>query len=70
MADWIGHSVANWPIWALVLVIIIVAIVWIFFALAGNGAELPWRREWWEDKEKRLKKEAEKRNAKLKARKG
>lgn len=64
MAEWIGHTIANWPGWLIIITLIIVAIIWIIWQLATAP---PWgysKYEWPEDKKKRLQK------AKKKTRKG
>jgi len=63
MTDWIGHLIANWPIWIVIPLLIIGGAIWFAvdaYLLAPNGR----RHEWPEDKKKRLAKE------KLKTKKG
>lgn len=56
MAEWIGHFIANWPIWLVIPIAFLVGIVWLFlnpytglaFGTSSN------KYEWPEDKKKRL----------------
>ncbi len=71
MTEWIGHLIANWPLWAVVIVLIIASIVWLFYYSTTAAGEFPWKKkEWWQDRYKRLEKEAEANRAKLKVKKG
>lgn len=63
MADWLGQLIASWPFWA-----VIVLVVFLFIGTYASEV-LPWmpsKQEWWIDKQKRLEKENQKKNAKTK----
>ncbi len=73
MAEWIGHLIANWPVWLVVIAIFIVTITWIVTQALWYGGLSPFeKKEWWQDREKRLQIEAKRRSKKLimKAKKG
>lgn len=71
MAEWIGYFIANWPMWAVVITLIIVSIFWFTYYLSSHDVNLPWKKkEWWQDKAKKLEKQAEAKQSKLKAKKG
>lgn len=56
MADWLGHFIANWPLWAVILVVILLLIGWFLYATGIAEGLWPFeRREWWQDKAKRQK---------------
>ena len=68
MTDWIGHLIANWPMWIVIPLLIIGAIAYFLleiYILAPNRRGY----EWPEDKKKRLAKEQAKK-VKLKLKKG
>jgi hypothetical protein len=59
MYDWIGHFIANWPVWAVTILIILLCIVWFLYQIIYLGVDFPrQKKEWWQDREARLKKEA------------
>jgi hypothetical protein len=65
MAEWIGHFIANWPVWLVVATLLIISIVWIVCYVANADAEFPWKKkEWWQDRYRRLEKEAKAKQAK------
>lgn len=56
MTEWIGHLIASWPSWMMLPTAIIAAIL----LLVGYMYIHSWpfvKREWWQDREARLKKE-------------
>jgi hypothetical protein len=58
MAEWLGHLIANWPVWAVLLTLILVGIAWMVYELTTTEGSL-WpmrRREWWQDKIKNQQK--------------
>ena len=57
MESWIGHMIANWPVWVVILLIIIGVITWFFAYGIDGGWSNTSRYEWPEDKKKRLAKE-------------
>lgn len=66
MSEWIGDFIAGWPLWAVIIVLLAVSVVWITFYL--GSLDWPWeKKEWWQDRAKRLEKEEK---AKMKQRKG
>lgn len=58
MAEWLGELMANWPLWALIVGVSIAVIGWCFYYLVrDDGWPLPiYKKEWWQDREKRLAK--------------
>ncbi len=64
MAEWIGRVIADWPIWLIIPIVILVVIGWFMWQTASSGWIGNKRYEWPEDKKRRLEK------AKLKAKKG
>jgi uncharacterized protein HemY len=66
MTDWLGHLIAGWPIWLVIPILIVVAIVWFLI----NALEWPYgssrKYEWPEDKKKRLQKQRSKKIMKVK----
>lgn len=65
MAEWIGHLIANWPI-VLVLPIAIIAGILFTFSTSMVDAFFPTRKEWWQDRQKRIEKELTTKKAKAK----
>lgn len=56
MADWLGHLIANWPLWAVAAVVIILFIGWFLYAIGVADGIWPFeRREWWQNKINRKK---------------
>jgi len=73
MTDWIASIIANWPAWLVLTAVLIIAIIWIFGEAVFYGGLSPFeKKEWWQDKEKRLALKAKKKNdqLKMKERKG
>ena len=71
MTDWLGHLIANWPLWLVIPALIIAGFLWFFIYALGWPFAIPGRKyEWPEDKKARLAKQEAKRNAKLKLKKG
>lgn len=53
MAEWLGNFIANWPLWATIIALLIVAVIGFIYVVSIGGAELPWKKkEWWQDKDK------------------
>jgi len=65
MIDWIGHLIANWPVWALVAFLIVATIVYFVIEIAPSW---PAHRTWWQDEQGSPKKDTQRSQAK--ARKG
>lgn len=57
MIDFIGQLAADWPFWAAIGVAVLIWFCAYFFDVALFR---PNKEEWWEDKEKRLKRESKK----------
>ena len=70
MAEWIGHLIANWPIWAIIIALIFVSVVWVVYYLGANADYLWSKKGWWQDHSLRLKNESIKGSTKMKAKKG
>jgi len=69
MAEWLGQVMANWPFWLVVAAVLVMGIVGFFYSLTSY--DNPWKKkEWWQDREKRLVKEAKVKQLKMKAKKG
>jgi len=71
IAEWIGHTLQNWPIWIILTFAIGAAIL--FYGYTMMFSRTTRRYEWPDDKKKRLAKEEAKRVAKqskLKFKKG
>jgi len=58
MAEWIGHFIANWPLWAIIFALIIVSVLWFLYYFTTTTDHLWNKKEWWQDRAKRLEKEA------------
>lgn len=65
MAEWIGHLIANWPVWIVIPIAVIVGICLVFYSDVLN-VFFPDKKEWWQDKAKRLEKQAGKKQVKIK----
>lgn len=65
MAEWIGHFIANWPVWLVVPTTFLVAIAWLLFNSYGGLLfnATAHKYEWPEDKKKRLAKQKVQREA-------
>ena len=65
MVEWIGHFIADWPVWLVVPIAFLVAIAWLFFNSYGGLAfsASGHKYEWPEDKKKRLAKQKVRREA-------
>lgn len=58
MTDWLGHLIANWPMWLVIITLVVVGVGWFFMnALEWGPFNTARRHEWPEDKKKRLAKE-------------
>lgn len=58
MTEWIGQLVATWPAWTAIPVAILVGIILLFW-YAFIISDWPFtKKEWWQDRQKRLEKEA------------
>lgn len=67
MIDWIGHLIANWPLWAAVLALIVVSIVWVLMNVSINGAAPFWgKKSWWQDQEVERQRKLQNRTQKAK----
>ncbi len=54
IAEWIGQFIANWPLWAIVIALIIASLGWFFYYI--SDVYFPMKHEWPEDKKRRLAK--------------
>lgn len=63
MIDWIGHLIANWPFWLVIVVLAVAAIVYFFIELAPAW---PMHRTWWQDEQTSPKKDTQRSQAKAK----
>lgn len=71
MAEWIGHFITNWPIWAVIIVLAVVSAVWIIYYFTSGLVELSFgKKEWWQDRRKRHEGQAKTGRVKMKAKKG
>lgn len=72
MAEWIGSLIGGLPLWVVIPVVCLVGLVWLLFGPYGtdNFFEIFKKKEWWQDRQKRLEKEADKAKVKMKAKKG
>jgi|GEM_PF-4035651 len=68
MAEWIGHFIANWPIWLILPVALLAGIL--FYGYNFMFSKPGIRYEWPDDKKKRLAREEARRTSKLKLKKG
>ena len=67
MAEWLGHLMSDWPFWVVMGVACIAAVLWIVTQAVWYGGLSPFeRKEWWQDREKRLKNNASRKQMKVK----
>lgn len=72
MIEWIAGLISYWPVWIVLSLVVIVGLAWAYIEATGYGINSSFRqKEWWQDKERRLASENEKRvQSKTKVKKG
>lgn len=67
MTEWVAGLIANWPVWVVLLLAIIAVVIWFIFEAIFYGGLSPFeKKEWWQDREKRLALKARQKNRKPK----
>jgi hypothetical protein len=67
VAEWIGHLISSWPFWVVIAVASIAGLIWIATETVWYGGLSPFeKKEWWQDRQKRLEKQRAKANVKMK----
>lgn len=57
MAEWLGQTLAGMPLWLIIVIVSLVALVGAVIYTMGYGYELPgpkseWQKSWYKKKEK------------------
>jgi hypothetical protein len=73
MTDWLAGLIVHWPVWLVLTLAVIVGALWVMGEAIFYGGLSPFeKKEWWQDREKRLALKTKKKNEQriMKKRKG